>query len=63
MAQWRCGPVVRPVIPTYAMTWPAVTACPADTVGPYAPLSTWAYHVSRLSLWAMITIQALGYGS
>src|SRR5665811_575019 len=51
MAQWRCGPVVRPVIPTYAMTSPAFTACPAETVGPYAPLSTWAYHVSRLSLW------------
>src|SRR5664279_1314790 len=45
------------------MTWPAFTASPADTVIPWAPLSTWAYHESRLALWAMITIHAFGYGS
>ena len=29
----RCGPVVNPLMPTYAMIWPAETVCPTETIG------------------------------
>ena len=53
--QWRCAPVVFPVLPSYPMTWPFLTLSPTAT-GRFG--CRWAYQVRRLLEWAMTTIHA-----
>ena len=61
-AQCKWQPVEWPVVFSVPIIWPVDTYAPA-TMPEMALAVMWAYQVTRLEEWAMITIQALGGAS